>query len=383
MTVRRFDASPITARRDPAGFLRGTANLTRTGVLAYRNADGSVRRELRHPDEVFKADSLSTLSLVPMTLGHPSDGMPVTARTAKRSVVGAIGDTVKQDGRFVRAPYVIHDDAAIGEVESGRQRELSCGYNCDLDNTPGVFEGEAYDSVQRNIRYNHVAILPRGRAGSEVRIDCADVEEFPFSPDTQQSQQATRFDTMKTIRIDGIDLDVTSPAFDQAWQKFLLTNEKTITDLRTENATLKTEADKQRGRADGLDTEIEKLKKESAPDAITKKINERVALVAKATKVLGSKYNADGKSDDEIKRAVILKVVPAAKLDGQSADYVSARFDHVIESYKTDAASQSIADVRTDLAEADDLRADEDDALDDTKAQEEMRKRNRDAWKNK
>ena len=37
--------------------------------------------------------------------------------------------------------------------------------------------------------------------------------------------------------------------------------------------------------------------------------------------------NADGMSNDEIKRAVIAKAYPDMKLDGKSADYVEALFD--------------------------------------------------------
>jgi len=69
----RFDAG--TLKRDAVGALRFDARLTRTGVFAYRMPDGSVRRELRHPDHVFKPDSLKSLALATLTLRHPQEGM--------------------------------------------------------------------------------------------------------------------------------------------------------------------------------------------------------------------------------------------------------------------------------------------------------------------
>mgnify|MGYP000088398843 FL=1 len=36
------------------GFLKTTAITTRTGVFTYKNLDGSLRKELRHPDDVFQ-----------------------------------------------------------------------------------------------------------------------------------------------------------------------------------------------------------------------------------------------------------------------------------------------------------------------------------------
>ena len=51
---------------------------------------------------------------------------------------------------------------AIRQVEDGSLQELSCGYSVDIDPTPGVWEGQKYDTRQLNHEYNHVALLPKG-----------------------------------------------------------------------------------------------------------------------------------------------------------------------------------------------------------------------------
>lgn len=175
--VRRFDVATIGSRRTtPQGFVQVTARLTRTGVLEYRDASGTVRRELRLDEEVFRPASLSTLSGAPVTDMHK--GGMVTPDNVRELQVGHVGYDVRRDGRFVEATLTIQDRAAITLLEKGERREVSAGYDCHLDATPGEFEGQRYDAVQRGIVYNHVAIGPAnwGRAGGDVaiRLDGAD-----------------------------------------------------------------------------------------------------------------------------------------------------------------------------------------------------------------
>lgn len=169
----RFDFAQVTAKpyRTQQGFLRVDANLTRTGVLKYTLPDGSVRRELRHPDEVFNADSLQSLAACPITDLHPTEGM-VTKDNWRQLSRGVLGD-VRRDGKFIAGHLTIADGDLIKKVEAKKRREVSCGYHTKLDMQSGTWEdGEAYDCIQRKIRYNHVAIGPLGwaRAGSEVAL---------------------------------------------------------------------------------------------------------------------------------------------------------------------------------------------------------------------
>lgn len=154
MTVRRYDAASLDkAVFTPAGFLRAPAVLTRVGVFEYRRADGSVRRELRLPEEVFRPDSLASIGLAPITDDHPAEGF-VTPENAKDLTVGHLGEDVRRDGDVVRATALIMDGEAIAKVKAGR-RQLSLGYICELDPTPGEWNGQRYDAIQRDIVVNH------------------------------------------------------------------------------------------------------------------------------------------------------------------------------------------------------------------------------------
>jgi len=173
----RYDSVKLgPPRRLDDGRLIVEATLTRTGVFVYRNPDGSERREYRASAVVGRKDSLESLKLATITNKHPPT--MVTAQNAHQYVVGQVGQDVRMDGSHVVATLVINEAATIADIERGLH-DTSCGYACDLDETPGVSpDGERYDARQENVVYNHLAVaLEAGRAGTaKVRMDGVDVE---------------------------------------------------------------------------------------------------------------------------------------------------------------------------------------------------------------
>ena len=142
--VQRYDNYAIQAIKTDEGFVRDAPIIGRTGILEYRNVDGSIRREYRPPEEAFNADSLASIRGKPITLGH--HGLVSSANYREAKPVGTVISDGRQDGNNIRADVVIYsldtDD-----------RELSCGYQTELEETPGVTEdGQHYDAIQRNIR---------------------------------------------------------------------------------------------------------------------------------------------------------------------------------------------------------------------------------------
>lgn len=166
----RYDTGKLDkAERTPQGGLRVPAFVTRTGIFEYKLADGSIQREYRPAEEVFHADALATLEDAPVTDLHPAQFVtPANHRDLGR------GHTrnVKRSDDFVGATLVIQDAEMVRAIEAGERSEISLGYTCDLDYTPGEFNGEKYDAIQRKIRINHTAVGPEnwGRAGTEVRM---------------------------------------------------------------------------------------------------------------------------------------------------------------------------------------------------------------------
>lgn len=163
-----FESDLGNVQRTDEGFAHFFARATRTGVFQYRNADGSIRRELRHPDEVFNPDSMNTLASKPITNDHPQN--MVDSKNVREFTVGITGDQITKDGNFIKAKAIIMDQGTINDIINKGKAQVSCGYYCNHDDTPGEYNGEKYDVIQRNIRYNHLAIVDVGRAGPEVKL---------------------------------------------------------------------------------------------------------------------------------------------------------------------------------------------------------------------
>lgn len=165
--VIRLDSTPLNrAFFTEEGYLIDTPVLTSTGIFEYTNPDGSVRRELRLPEEVFAEDSLDSYMAKPVIITH--DAGLVDKNNVSENEIGTILTKGYRDGDNVRAKIVIHDTDSM--KESGL-KELSLGYNLDLDETPGDWKGMHYDAIQRNIRINHLALVREARAGDKARLN--------------------------------------------------------------------------------------------------------------------------------------------------------------------------------------------------------------------
>lgn len=111
-------------------------------------------------------------------------------------------------------------------------------------------------------------------------------------------------------------------------------------------------------RFDSMKTELDAAKADLArakdPQAIQALVSARAALEADARKVLGADVKLDGKTEDEVKRAAIAKAKPSIKLDGKSADYVSAMFDAIVVQHDATASEtkNDAADEKGNIGDA-------------------------------
>ncbi|MBX9934538.1 MAG: DUF2213 domain-containing protein [Methylobacterium sp.] len=299
-------------RRTADGYLVADARAARTGIQVYSGAECGKpeldRVRMHRPaDEVFDKASLATYAHKPVTNGHPNT--PVTADTYRSVAVGHIDGSVARDGEFVRIPLMVADAAAIADVDAGRA-ELSAGYQCIVDWTPGVTDaGEPYDAVQRKIRINHVALVDRGRAGSECRIGD---DAKPTPPRLPEAIMTT---TQKII-LDGISLEVSDTAA-QVIAKVSKQLADAVADALTKDAALSAKTGEiaalQAAHATALsakDGEIAALTASipsgAALDALAAA---RANLIGQAKTVLGDAFAPVGKTDAEIRRAVVEKAI--------------------------------------------------------------------------
>lgn len=199
--VIRLDSLPLSQTYfTPEGYLVDRPILTSTGIFEYKNPDGSIRRELRLPEDVFDPESLASYLGKPVVITH--DAGLVTKDNVRQNQIGTILTEGYRSNDDVRAKIIIHD--TDGMKESGL-KELSLGYDLDLEEVPGEWEGQKYDARQRNIRINHLALVREARAGEQARlnIDGRDSENT-LKGGKVMSKTTTRKANAKAHRTDGI-----------------------------------------------------------------------------------------------------------------------------------------------------------------------------------
>lgn len=293
-------------RRTGDGYLIAEARAVRTGIQLYAGhevgkPDLATVRVYRGADQVFAQDSLQSFSHAPITIDHPDE--EVTAENWKALSVGEVSTAAKQDGQWVMLPLILKDAAAITAMVSGK-RQLSAGYVCELDWTPGkTADGETYDAQQRSIKINHLALVDRARAGSQARIgDAGNWGAAPIS--TTDKEIVTMSDALRTVVVDGLTVQTT----DQGAQAIT----KLLKDLETSAAKLATLTSDHSASIAKKDEEIGTLKADlkKAQDAapkpadLDKLVADRAALVS-TIHAIDSKIEVSGKSDADLRKAAV------------------------------------------------------------------------------
>jgi hypothetical protein len=344
-----YDRSSIgSVTTTPEGYLRFDAIASRSGIFIYYNADGSTRRAYRAPAEVFKADSMASFTLKPIVNNHEMGVTPkITADNVKQFQIGAIGENVRQDGNYLKLTGTIMDKAGIQAVKDGR-RGLSLAYDSEDIDEPGITaDGLKYDYRQTNIRGNHLAIVDQGRAGDCARLnmDTADIMENPLALNlTTNLSQGER--KMK-YNLDGVEVEAPESIVNALVKARTdcATATTALTTANADSAQNKTKLDTVTAERDAAKAELTKIKAVDTEKLVQDGIAARIALVESASLICDA-ADPKGKTDAEIKGLVIAKVFPELKMDGKSAEYVSAMFDAALTAGDTKQRKEAIASQR-------------------------------------
>lgn len=371
---QRFDSIPLSDTYfTPEGYLIDNPILTRVGIFEYHNPDGTIRRELRLPEEVFAAESLASYKGKPVILTHEAGLVDVD--NVQQEHIGTILSEGIQDGDNVRAQIVIHDAESL---DYGL-RELSLGYTQTPDETPGVWNGQPYDAIQRNIQINHLALVEKARAGEQARLnidgeeqggnqmskarkDGLTPEEITRLVEEYKQRQAQRMENTNPTADEGTNPDEQTTdegekdpvqevkdrrdrrdasgdceTMDEASGVIAQQDEDIqklldfIAQLQAkidfdeasaeEEAKTDSEGETAEANADGEEPQENPLNM----DSIDAYVNQKIELIR-----LGDKLNLDGietMKPMDAKKAIIKKVHPNIRLDGKDTAYINAMFD--------------------------------------------------------
>lgn len=317
-------------------------------------AVGSLFKVFRPESAVFATDSMASAAHRPVTIGHPAED--VSATNWKALSVGDTGGEIREEivdgGKFLRVPVMVMDAKGVRAATTTHQ-EFSLGYSADLDLTPGKFGDEDYDAAMRDMRINHLAMVPAARGGTELRI----VDERPAHLRDHQEI------TVKKIMLDGLQVDLSdSAAVEVAFGKL----QGQLTDAKTAQTTAEASLATANTTIVARDAEIVTLKK-SVEDAKVTPQQMRYAAKAYATTVakataLGITVT-DAMDEPAIKKAVVDKAMGDGAKDYTEADVATAfmvltkdtkiddtRVDPLRDALRSIPASITDAQSRRDIA---------------------------------
>lgn len=143
----------------------------------------------RPAEELRDPECIDSFRLLPWIDNHVMLGEgPKLTRPEDKPIEGVIGENIyfdETDGDgILKANIKVWTRRHQTTVDMGK-RELSIGYRCKYDATPGEFNGIKYDYVQRIIRGNHLASIDDGRMGPDVAVMDQD-DGFSFTVDSKE-----------------------------------------------------------------------------------------------------------------------------------------------------------------------------------------------------
>ena len=310
------------------------APITSIGVYVYPKENGTTH-ELRPYEEVFKEDSLKTLENLPMTLSHPDE--IVNQENEKQYEVGRIIGNISHydnDPRVYADLHITNKDAVKAALAKGF-KFLSCGYKSDDIKADGVFLGMKYDTIQTNIKYNHVALCRKPRGDENLMIKLDGIEEALKFDEAQ-----TEFEKLVSTTNNG-EKDMTTPKEDSSnsnadtikmfadMQAKLDSKEKELIAANAAMEKTKGEKDALQAKCDSLASELKSLQ-----DSFPSEIHNMAYKLSTLRNLVNEWGIEDLKADateKEIKIALISKLDKNFKADGKSDDYINARFDSTVE----------------------------------------------------
>lgn len=283
---------------DDNGFITVANNpISKVGVFPYMGKEigasdpNKIYKVYRSEEELSAPDTIESFKLVPFIDEHAMLGNYGMA-AEKKGIQGVIGSDVFYEAPYLKGNLRIYSEATKSLIKNGKI-ELSPGYLCRYDFTEGVFNGEKYDAIQRDIRGNHLALVEEGRTGPDVAVQdkagkfhiTLDSKEVLAMPQTIEELMA--FFKQALAEYEASKKDDESNELVEEKKEELILDVTPPVETDAEKAAKDAEAEVEKATDEDAD-------KEKAVDALTKTVKDLIAVVkaqdakAKALPVIDS-----------------------------------------------------------------------------------------------
>lgn len=206
-----IDAKESMRKHDVNGWFEIKDNpISREGVFPYSGAQladyensmgidlNKIYNVYRPAEELKKQETIDSFKLIPIIdehdmLGAMRDGL---LPADEKGVHGMSGEQVyfdEKDGMF-KANLKFISDKITNLIKSGK-KQISIGYRCVYEKAEGIYNGQSFDFIQRNLFGNHIAIVDEGRSGPEVAV----LDHYKFTFDEKGVVMADAVEEMKDI----------------------------------------------------------------------------------------------------------------------------------------------------------------------------------------
>ncbi|MHC5543236.1 DUF2213 domain-containing protein, partial [Singulisphaera rosea] len=170
----------------------GRNPISRSGVFQYlgRSIGAPIPDKIYNvyrPAEEFTPETVDSFRLLPIVDDHTMLGpqekgfVPAEAK----GVHGTTGETVDFEDGVLYATLKIFSDTLAKMIESGKTA-LSLGYRCIYEKASGIFDGQRYEYIQRNLRGNHLALVDAARCDVAVLDNHMAFDHFDLALDNSK-----------------------------------------------------------------------------------------------------------------------------------------------------------------------------------------------------
>lgn len=331
--IQKFDINVL--HKTPEGYYQGNVVCTGIGVFRYLDKNKKFVQRLRDVDDVKAATA--SINCKPITLQHPNQ--PVNSDNVDGLEVGMTANDATFDGLNNRVTVTITGKKAIDAIDRGEVKAFSMGYKCSVVENEGVWQGVHHDQQQKDIVYNHLALVTKGRAGDKVNFMVGDSADFadifdmadPEEPEKKPTEDGNEYQdgqpvvvndgkadpdvnlndnnhnqeqSMKTIQLDGVDYQA-----DEKVIEAFLAAQKDAAEKLDEIHTLLSAVDEKDSQIADLQEKLDAANDEIDESVIDNAVNAKLEIID-AARAAGIECDT---SDDvgDLKRKVI-----AAAFDG-------------------------------------------------------------------